>query len=110
MINGISLPNTTSGYRNLSRSNLATYGITNGSGQSYPLGIQITDAIGNSNSISGTLTVLNVKPTITITTPTIAPNVVGTLPIQRTTSDPIDTPLQISLSYGPTANGPRTLL
>jgi len=109
-INGITLPTSTNGYRNLSRLQLASYGIINGSGQSYPLNIQLTDAIGNRISTGGTLTVLNVKPTITITTPTTSPNIIGTIPIQRTVSDPVDTPLQIDIYYGQNVAWPWTLL
>ncbi len=109
-INGIALPSNTSGYRNLSWTNLATYGISNWSWQSYPLIIQSTDAIGNTRLATWTLVVNNIAPSISIAPIANTVNVVGTIPLQRSTSDPIDTPLLVNIYYWLSPNGPRTFL
>lgn len=88
-INNISLPTTTNWYWNLSRANLATYGITNGSGQILPLTISVKDFVGNTANTTGTLAINNIAPTITGVIPTSTTRT-GNIALWRTIYDPVD--------------------
>ena len=106
-LNNIVLPTSTNWYRNFTRSSLASYGITNWSGQSYPISLTVTDAIGHKAIKTWLLIVNNIAPTIQIISPsTWWITWTWTKIIQRTQSDPIDTWMKITISYSTWSNGP----
>lgn len=108
-INWVSLPVSTSWYRNINWSALSSYGITNWYGQSYNIIVNVSDAIWNTSNKSGTLLVNNVTPIITVTSPTLT-TLTWTIPVSFTIVDPADTTMNFIVEYAPNPTLTWTIL